>query len=62
MATKRVVRDSTPGFQYEAYVGCDTYDGETLIGTAEHIVGGYAPTEQEAREKMQRDLERLEDE
>jgi len=49
MVGKLVIRDITSGFEYSYYIGCDMTDGEALLGTADEVIGGWAPTEEEAR-------------
>ena len=44
-------RSITPGYEWTAWLGYEAVNGEKALETADTIIGGWAPTEQQAREQ-----------
>lgn len=59
MAVKKRIENVASGFNYTIYAGCDTRNGRALIGTADRIIGGWAPTRSSAEARATDALESL---
>lgn len=49
MTGKIEIRDIVSGFEYSVYLNCNQTEHGIALGTADEVIGGWAPTEEEAR-------------